>query len=61
QHYPNDWQTNETFVARKPGKPNYQLPGTWRPLVLSSGWGCPSNSVVADITVRGAELHGLLP
>ncbi|KAE9384488.1 hypothetical protein BT96DRAFT_741871, partial [Gymnopus androsaceus JB14] len=60
-YYPNDWSTNETFVARKPGKSNYQLPGAWRPLVLSSCWGRSSNSVVSEITVKGAELHGLLP
>ncbi|KAE9391180.1 hypothetical protein BT96DRAFT_832426, partial [Gymnopus androsaceus JB14] len=60
-HYPEDWSTNETFVVRKPGKPDYQAPGAWRPLVLTSCWGCPSNSVISEITVKGAELHGLLP
>ncbi|KAE9406905.1 hypothetical protein BT96DRAFT_768981, partial [Gymnopus androsaceus JB14] len=60
-YYPEDWSINETFVARKPGKPDYQMPGAWRPLVLTSCWGRPSNSVISEITVKGAELHGLLP
>ncbi|KAE9390546.1 hypothetical protein BT96DRAFT_759334, partial [Gymnopus androsaceus JB14] len=38
-YYPEDWSINETFAARKPGKPNYCIPGVWRPLVLTSCWG----------------------
>jgi hypothetical protein len=35
QHEPPDWNRTETFVARKPGKPDYSQAGSHRPLILS--------------------------
>ena len=36
--YPMDWKLIETPVLRKPGKPNYALPGAWHPIVLSNSY-----------------------
>ncbi|KAJ7302838.1 hypothetical protein DFH08DRAFT_620649, partial [Mycena albidolilacea] len=34
RYEPPDWNRTETFVARKPGKPDYSQAGAHRPLIL---------------------------
>ncbi|KAE9391271.1 hypothetical protein BT96DRAFT_768596, partial [Gymnopus androsaceus JB14] len=59
--YPDDWATNETIIARKPGKSDYRIPGSHRPLVLSHGHARGLNGYVADEVTRNAEILGLIP
>ncbi|KAF5392001.1 hypothetical protein D9757_003364 [Collybiopsis confluens] len=59
--YPEEWAANETIVLRKPGKPDYQKVGAWRPVVLSNGHGRLNNGAMVAEVIRGVELLGLLP
>ncbi|KAE9399071.1 hypothetical protein BT96DRAFT_821076, partial [Gymnopus androsaceus JB14] len=61
RYFPDDWVLNQTIVIRKPGKTNYKLPGSSRPVVLSKGHACIVHSTVAEDVVKQGELHGLFP
>jgi len=37
--YPREWAVTETLVLKKPGRPDYGLPGAWRP-DSAVGWIC---------------------
>ncbi|KAE9389569.1 hypothetical protein BT96DRAFT_834702, partial [Gymnopus androsaceus JB14] len=50
--YPDDWALIEMLVLRKPGKPDYRIPGAHRPIVLSHGHTRALNACVADELTR---------
>ncbi|KAJ6561097.1 hypothetical protein DFH09DRAFT_832503, partial [Mycena vulgaris] len=58
---PTDWKVTETFVARKPGKPDYSKPGAHRPLILSHGHARLRNGGKCMVLTNYAERLGMLP
>lgn len=59
--YPEDWALIETLIMRKPGKPDYRVPGAHQPIVLSHGHARALNACIADEITRRVELLGLIP
>ncbi|KAJ7362928.1 hypothetical protein DFH08DRAFT_630807, partial [Mycena albidolilacea] len=60
-HFPDDWSELRIPVLRKPGKPDYDVPGAHRPIALTKGlprwlYGAKDLQQVAE-----AELAGILP
>ncbi len=39
EEYPEVLSATNTIILRKPGKPDYQNPNAYRPIILSDGWG----------------------
>jgi len=61
KHYPIDWALTQTLVMKKLGKPNYTVPGAWRPIVLSNGFACLLNSCQTEDMVTMCEKLDILP
>ncbi|KDR65911.1 hypothetical protein GALMADRAFT_81367, partial [Galerina marginata CBS 339.88] len=61
EHYPEKWKLTETPVLRKPGKPDYTVPGAYRPIVLSDGFARVLNMCKTEDAVLMAESKGLIP
>lgn len=59
--YPSDWKLTETPVLKKPGKPSYTAPNSWRPIVLSSGYARLLNRCKTEDLVLMCERTGILP
>lgn len=51
----------EIVVLRKPGKPDYSVPGAYRPISLLNTLGKLLEAVVARRLSYLTEKHGLLP
>jgi hypothetical protein len=60
-HYPKRWRRAKIVVLRKPGKPDYAVPGAYRPISLLNTLGKLLESVMARRLSYLAEKHGLLP
>src|ERR1700712_2277321 len=60
-HYPRKWKTAKIIVLRKPGKPDYALPGAYRPISLLNTLGKVLEAVVARRLSYYAEKFKLLP
>jgi ribonuclease HI len=60
-YYPPAWARTETMVTRKPGKTDYQQPGSFRPLAKSDGWGRGLNAVISEEVQYECERLGILP
>jgi hypothetical protein len=60
-HHPKQWRSAKIIVLRKPGKPDYSLPGAYRPISLLNTLGKLLEAVVARRLSYLAEKHGLLP
>ena len=60
-HYPKKWKTARTVVLRKPGKPDYLIPGAYRPILLLNTLGKLLEAVIARRLSYYAEIYGLLP
>ncbi|KAF8152973.1 hypothetical protein B0H34DRAFT_638985, partial [Crassisporium funariophilum] len=61
QTYPDAWKVTETPILRKPGKPNYAVPGAYRLIVLSDGFARVLNMCKTEDAMMMAETEGLLP
>ena len=59
--YPAQWCNSITQVLRKPGKPNYTVPGAYRPIALLDTIGKVLSSCIAEDLVLLSEKHQLLP
>ncbi|THC87303.1 hypothetical protein EYZ11_013252 [Aspergillus tanneri] len=60
-YYPKRWRSAKIVVLRKPGKPDYSIPGAYRPISLLNTLGKLLEAVMARRLSYLAEKHGLLP
>jgi hypothetical protein len=60
-YYPGQWKRAKIFVLRKPGKPDYTIPGAYRLVSLLNTLGRGLEAVIAKRLSYYAEAHGLLP
>ena len=60
-YHPQRWRSARIVVLRKPGKPDYSLPGAYRPISLLNTLGKLLEAVIAKRLSHLAEHHGLLP
>jgi hypothetical protein len=60
-HHPKQWRSAKIVVLRKPGKPDYSVPGAYRPISLLNTLGKVLEAVMARRLPYVAEKHGLLP
>ncbi|KAJ5346168.1 hypothetical protein N7452_004172 [Penicillium brevicompactum] len=60
-YHPKRWRNAKIVVLRKPGKPDYSVPGAYRPISLLNTLGKLLEAVVARRLSYRAEKHGLLP
>ena len=60
-YYPREWKTATIVVLRKPGKPDYSIPGAYRPISLLNTLGKVLEAVMAKRMSYYAETYGLLP
>jgi len=60
-HYPCIWKTASIIAIRKPGKADYTLPRSYRPISLLNTLGKLLESVIARRLTYWAEAHHLLP
>jgi ribonuclease HI/exonuclease III len=59
--YYDPWRESTTVVLRKPGKPRYDVPKAYRPVVLLSTLAKVLTAIVAEDISQLAERHQLLP
>jgi hypothetical protein len=55
------WKVSTTVVLRKPGKPRYNIPKTYRPIVLLNTMWKVLTAIVASHITFLTEKHQLLP
>jgi hypothetical protein len=60
-HHPKQWRGAKIVVLRKPGKPDYSVPGAYRPISLLNTLGKLLEAVIARRLSYLVEKHGLLP
>jgi ribonuclease HI len=60
-YHPKQWRSAKIVVLRKPGKPDYSIPGAYRPISLLNTLGKLLEAVIAKRLSHLAEKHGLLP
>ncbi|KAL3251837.1 hypothetical protein ABHI18_010427 [Aspergillus niger] len=60
-YYPREWKQARIIVLRKPAKPNYTVPGAYRPISLLNTLGKLLEAVMARRLSYWAEQHKLLP
>ena len=60
-YHPRRWRCARIVVLRKPGKPDYSLPGAYRPISLLNTLGKLLEAVMARRLSFFAEAYGLLP
>jgi ribonuclease HI len=60
-HHPKRWRGAKIVVLRKPGKPDYSIPGAYRPISLLNTLGKLLEAVMARRLSHLTEKHGLLP
>ena len=60
-YYPREWKTATIVVLKKPGKPDYSIPGAYRPISLLNTLGKVLEAVMAKRMSYYAETYGLLP
>jgi hypothetical protein len=60
-YYPRQWRSPKIIVLRKPGKPDYLVPGAYRLISLLNMLGKLFEAVIARRLSYLAEEHGLLP
>ncbi|KAG9513247.1 hypothetical protein KCU93_g10112, partial [Aureobasidium melanogenum] len=60
-HLPNSWRTARIVPLRKPGKPDYTVPKSFRPISLLATISKGLEAVVANRLSFMAEKHNLLP
>ena len=60
-YYPKRWKTALIIVLRKPGKPDYSVPGAYRPISLLNTLGKLLEAVIAKRLAFYAERYKLIP
>jgi ribonuclease HI len=60
-YYPRQWKRARIVVLRKPNKPDYAIPGAYRPISLLNTLGKVLEAVVAKRLSYYAETYNLLP
>ncbi|KAK9847032.1 Endonuclease/exonuclease/phosphatase [Penicillium brevicompactum] len=60
-YHPKQWRNAKIVVLRKPGKPDYSLPGAYHPISLLNTLGKLLEVVIAQRLSYLAEKHRLLP
>lgn len=60
-YHPKQWWSAKIIVLRKPSKPDYSLPGAYRPISLLNTLGKLLEAVMAPRLSYLAEKNGLLP
>ncbi|KUM55793.1 hypothetical protein ACN42_g11443 [Penicillium freii] len=60
-HHPKQWRSAKIIVLQKPGKPDYAVPGAYRPISLLNTLGKLLEAVMARRLSYLAEKYGLLP
>lgn len=60
-HYPAHWKVYDSLVLRKPGRTDYTVPKSYRPIVLLKTLGKPLSMAVAEDISYIVEKHDLLP
>jgi ribonuclease HI len=60
-HYPTHFKSSITVVLRKPGKDDYTMAKSYRPVALLNTIGKAFDSVIAQRISYAAETYGLLP
>ena len=60
-YHPKRWRSAKIVVLRKPGKPDYSVPGAYRPISRLNTLGKLLKAVMAQRLSHLAEKHGLLP
>ena len=60
-YHPKRWRSARIVVLRKPGKPDYSVPGAYRPISLLNTLGKLLEAVMAKRLSHLAEKHDLLP
>ncbi|GFF62105.1 RNA-directed DNA polymerase (Reverse transcriptase) [Aspergillus udagawae] len=60
-YYPEQWKRAKIIVLRKPGKPDYTIPGAYRPISLLNTLGKVLEAVMAKHLSYYAEAYGPLP
>ena len=60
-YYPAKWKTYKTVVLRKPGKPDYSVPNTYRLIALLDVFAKLLSACVKDIWEHHTEAQNLLP
>ena len=58
---PSQWKHAKIIPLKKPGKDDYTLAKTWRPISLLATLGKVLESVIAERISYAVETHGLLP
>jgi ribonuclease HI/endonuclease/exonuclease/phosphatase family metal-dependent hydrolase len=61
RYYPKQWKTYSSLVLRKPGRADYSIPKSYRPIVLLKTLGKPLSMAVAEDISFIVEKHNLLP
>lgn len=59
-YYPDRWKMSDTIVLQKPGKSDYTVAKSWRPIALLNCMSKILSQCVADILVYEAEKRSLL-
>lgn len=60
KYYPTRWKISTTVVLRKPQKPDYSIPGAYRPIALLNCISKILSSCIAQILVHYTEKHSLI-
>ena len=60
-YHPKQWRSAKIIVLRNPGKPDYSVPGAYRPISLLNTLGKLLEAVMARRLSYLAEKHDLLP
>ena len=59
--YPKEWALTKTLVLKKPGKPDYTIPGAWHPVILSNSLAHLLNGCLVLDVVTMCKTLNLLP
>ena len=59
--YPDKWKDSVTRVLQKPGKPNYGVPGAYRPIALLDTIGKVLSLCVAEDLIKISEKANIYP
>ena len=60
-HYPDAWKESITVILRKPGRTNYSVAKSYRPIALMNCMGKILSSCITDILEYEVEKNALIP
>ncbi len=61
EEYPEILSETNTIILCKPGKPDYEDPNAYRPIILSNGWGQGLHATMNQDLTAWCEYKGILP